>query len=424
MFCCGDCFDSEYLKDHIKVQTEEVGNCNLCTNQNTGLILPSKLLDLFTPLLELYCTSSESNGTSLIQLLREDWGLFKSRSDVESLRVLRLVVDDPTFQADHYQSKFASEEDITTSWGEFKQELKHSNRYFPNSFPEHDELSRLLSFLSIETAEELQTLYRARINKNFKLYPLDKMGAPPTDLATAGRANPFGISYLYVASNANTAISELRPHKGDSVTVADFHLNTRLKLIDLRSPRNTVSPFRYSDDELEMIHKKLGLLVRLGEELTKPVAQDVAHLEYLSSQYICEFIKFKGYDGVIYKSSLGDGDNYAIFNSDHLSAASVNGYKVGEIKVHFEELSGSTSSEHKKTETTLKKKGVVKWFNNSKGFGFIYCADLKCDVFVHHSNICCDGQWASLKEKDRVEFDTSDSKKGITAVKVVLTQSK
>ncbi|WP_211222764.1 RES family NAD+ phosphorylase [Paludibacterium yongneupense] len=41
-------------------------------------------------------------------------------------------------------------------------------------------------------------------------YPIDKMGAPPKQLATHGRANPTGIPYLYLGSHPATAIAEIR----------------------------------------------------------------------------------------------------------------------------------------------------------------------------------------------------------------------
>ena len=48
--------------------------------------------------------------------------------------------------------------------------------------------------------------------------------------------------------------------------------------------------------------------------------------------------------------------------------------------------------------------GTVKWFNDSKGFGFITCEDGSDDAFVHHSTIQGDG-FKSLAEGDAVSFD-------------------
>ena len=60
--------------------------------------------------------------------------------------------------------------------------------------------------------------------------------------------------------------------------------------------------------------------------------------------------------------------------------------------------------------------GTVKWFNDTKGFGFLHSDDGE-DVFVHHSEILTEG-YRSLKEGARVEFEVSQGEKGPKALKV------
>ncbi len=64
------------------------------------------------------------------------------------------------------------------------------------------------------------------------------------------------------------------------------------------------------------------------------------------------------------------------------------------------------------------KTGTVKWFNDSKGFGFISPSDGSDDVFVHHSSITGDG-FRSLKEGQSVSFDVQQGEKGLQATQVI-----
>ncbi len=62
--------------------------------------------------------------------------------------------------------------------------------------------------------------------------------------------------------------------------------------------------------------------------------------------------------------------------------------------------------------------GIVKWFNDQKGYGFIEQEDGP-DVFVHHTAIDASG-FRSLNEGDRVSFDIEQGQKGLSAANVKL----
>ncbi|PIE61814.1 MAG: cold-shock protein [Desulfobacterales bacterium] len=62
--------------------------------------------------------------------------------------------------------------------------------------------------------------------------------------------------------------------------------------------------------------------------------------------------------------------------------------------------------------------GIVKWFNDAKGFGFIEQEDGQ-DVFVHHTGINSTG-FRSLNEGDKVEFEVEDGQKGPAAKNVTV----
>ena len=70
---------------------------------------------------------------------------------------------------------------------------------------------------------------------------------------------------------------------------------------------------------------------------------------------------------------------------------------------------------------TNRESGTVKWFNNSKGYGFIQ-RDNGGDVFVHYSNILGVG-FRSLDEGQRVEFNVAEGEKGPQAQNVYIVDS-
>ena len=64
------------------------------------------------------------------------------------------------------------------------------------------------------------------------------------------------------------------------------------------------------------------------------------------------------------------------------------------------------------------RKGTVKFFNRTKGFGFIQPADASGDVFVHESNLIDE-----IKDNDEVQFDVEQGKKGLSAINVELVNN-
>ncbi len=67
-------------------------------------------------------------------------------------------------------------------------------------------------------------------------------------------------------------------------------------------------------------------------------------------------------------------------------------------------------------------KGKVKWFNDSKGFGFLRVEGEEKDIFVHHTSIKSEG-FRTLNEEEEVEFELVQGAKGPKAENVVRAQA-
>lgn len=130
-----------------------------------------------------------------------------------------------------------------------------------------------------------------------------------------GRANPKGISYLYLSSDENTALAELRPHLGQYISSAQFQIKRTLRVVDCYSV-----PRHYSYVECifnpPVSQEEIGNAVwsMINEAFTKPVRNADDASDYVPTQILAEFFKSEGFDGICFKSSLGKGYNFVLFN--------------------------------------------------------------------------------------------------------------
>lgn len=339
---CSNCFGDFFLADHINTKAERtIKFCDYCSSNNVKCISPSKLFDVISPLLNLYFESNDADAKPLFFYLRQDWALLLAPTDNNCIIILDSIFPEEFISKKKFQSKRSKNSRIDLLVA-FQNELKYENRFFPKTkIIDIDDLKNLFTFLIYKNIPK--NYFRARICTTQKPFTSKKMGKPPLDNIKGGRANPIGISYLYTASNEATAIAEVRPSPGDYVSVAKFHIQPaklkNLSLLDLRNPRETISPFAIEEDELLTLLNELDFLCKLGEQLSKTILPKEADLEYLASQYLCEMIKHFGYDGVVYKSSLEKGFNIAFFNEEKLTISKeVRLFHVSGVKYTAEEV--------------------------------------------------------------------------------------
>ncbi|MBS1983497.1 MAG: RES family NAD+ phosphorylase [Bdellovibrionales bacterium] len=312
--------------------SDSIGTCSYCGSEGVALVEPSKLRDEFELLIGIY--EPDSAGKLLVEWFKSDWQLFgHPRMDIPGAKsLLADVLDNGEIVRQLFSPSPGYQSDALARWETLSNELKTKNRYFPSS---QIDLERLQGHLGQLPAVDLPTTwYRARLQIGETQFPLDDMTAPSSRLASYGRANPSGIPYLYLGSSPKTAISEIRPHTGERASVATFSIPADLKIVDLREPRKLVSPFLLEDvDTVGFLRVDIGFLERLGEELTRPISPSGGAIDYVPSQYLCEFIKNADYSGVIYRSSVSDGSNLALFDPAIATALTVESFKVDRVDV-------------------------------------------------------------------------------------------
>lgn len=169
-----------------------------------------------------------------------------------------------------------------------------------------------------------ETFYRARINaieKKDEYFPLDKMSAPLPHQVSQSRINPAGIPYLYLASEKDTAVSEVRPWVSCKITVAKFALEKDISVVNFSNKEFINTPNNEQYKREEDIWREL--ITRLFSMPFDP-RDDIA---YIPTQYISERIKKEEFDGIVYDSALSeDGYNLCLFDVN--SAKARKRYKV------------------------------------------------------------------------------------------------
>ena len=111
----------------------------------------------------------------------------------------------------------------------------------------------------------------------------------------------------------------------------------------LINPRKRISPFKIAyqqgdENYLLRLRYDVEFLCHLGSELSKPITPDVAELEYLPTQYLCELIKKSQFDGVKFQSSVGNGVNYTLSSQSKIKPISVLSYYIKQLKYTPEKI--------------------------------------------------------------------------------------
>jgi hypothetical protein len=338
MNCCANCFGDRVLrKNIIPPRSIEIGRCSYCGSENVEVLPPSQLTYWFELLASAYRKDDE--GKLLISWFREDWAMFDhpNMDDSRAKDLLAEILDDGEIVQESFSPVGNLGADQLSEWEKFRDALMYHNRFFPKERIDLDRLEGLLVPLTLEPEEVPSLWYRARLQTGETPLTIAEMGAPPKRIASHGRANPVGIPCLYLGSTKPTAISEIRPHTGEMACVADFRTPSNLKLVDLRNPRKRVSPFLLENAEaVGRMRSDIPFLECLGDELTRPVLPQAAAIDYTPSQYLCEFIKKCGYKGVIYRSSVGEGMNLALFDPALAEPGNVTQYRVARVSVNVE----------------------------------------------------------------------------------------
>ena len=327
-YCCTNCFNDQVIKEHIYT-TGAIGRCSFCKSTQVKTVNPHLLFMFIERFLEILNESGDGDGDgdgdTLFQILTKEFCFFNLEEHLASDLFRIIMAQAPEIIKKTY-NRFDPQLSIN-AWLAFKNELKAVNRFFPQT-PIYKELFSkgvgsevfftMIESLSVNYGTQ-DLLYRARSSE--QPLNIENMWKPPSDKASAGRANPVGISYLYLAENTETCIAEIRPSNGSKACIAVFHPKTEIRLLDLTAPRKNVPYLLLEGDALKRSLDYIALLEVFSRELSLPVLPERSHLDYIPTQFICEFFKTVcKYDGIIFLSSFQSGKNIVLFDEKQLKS--------------------------------------------------------------------------------------------------------
>jgi hypothetical protein len=228
-------------------------------------------------------------------------------------------------------------EELTCSWGKFTHKVKHEQRFFfhhvdklekrRSVFPPSEmlrEISKLVVkhklMRKIESGVEL---FRVRF-RNGENWPLTEkeLSAPPANKARAGRMNPAGISYMYAAFDAETAVAETISVRPTLHVMSRWKTLRKLVVLDLSRLPALPSQF---DETKRRQREALLFLDNFVCDISKPVASGYNdQIEYVPTQLVSEYFahvfRLTGnsgrLDGLQYQSAKRpEGVNVVLFPS-------------------------------------------------------------------------------------------------------------
>lgn len=335
---CDNCFSDEEMELKAFIGSQGIiGKCDFCKSDINKIIPTEELLDFFNELLSNF--QLDPKGQSLVSLIQGDWDLFKSNSI--GIKFLNIIMGDLNIDFHNAEVTVNYSNDILDNinyWSTLKEKIKWERRYLIDVNYLTDELGWDGFFQSKIIINKDDILYRARRHEETdkEAYSSENMFCPPRTNSTAGRANPMGIPYLYLSDKKETILYEIRSAYLDEVSIGSFKVsNNREKEVKI-SDFTENSTIYHPNEVNERI--KSRLLKRLiSIDLSKPMRRYDSDLDYIPTQFICEFIKvFTGVDGLKFTSSLhSSGNNFVIFDQSIMQCIEVDKVKISKVKISF-----------------------------------------------------------------------------------------
>lgn len=312
MIICAKCFNDKSLQSYIFDNGVD-GLCDV-TCEQAKVIDTVDLSDSFDSFISSFVESEL--GVPFYKKIQQDWNIFNDQYGRQIFEAL-LKERNSTLSLDTKVDYSDSIQTAIQDWKKLKNSLIKDYRYL-SIRDMHNQIYYDEAFAVHASKIEKDTiLFRSRINDNGSdvPFPKNEMSAPPQRQATAGRANPQGISFLYLSNNVETTFYETRAVYLDNVSTGAFKALNDLKIVDFTkhgSPFDSI----YSESGVQSGIISEFIAKEISADLSRPMRRHDSVVDYVPTQFICEYIKYTTEaQGIAFSSSLYDkGINYVIFN--------------------------------------------------------------------------------------------------------------
>ena len=319
MKICANCFNDIEIKESVGNMPHENGICDCCGAEGEVVDI-SEVEDFFCELLGLF--EKDNNGCPVSSLIDQDWNIFSSLTSSDKILGDILNRNNFAYSINDSVSYIQDVKECFNVWDELKKEVQTEKRYFSN-IGAFDWAAYIKSNVKIDKGT---VYYRSRVTPAEQdSLPPEDLGCPPAEKATAGRANPIGIPYLYLCDNIDTTFYEIRAVYLDRISVGRFVIQRDLNLVNFNNSTNLFYAFssENNDSLIDVIKHKI-LFKKISADLSKPLRRYDTEIEYVPTQLICEYCKHNRADGIMFKSSLHhSGTNIVLFNKDDAKCTEV-----------------------------------------------------------------------------------------------------
>jgi hypothetical protein len=350
--CCGNCFEDILIKKYIINHSKIKGKCSYCYRYNKPLIEPTDLASfILDGIMRAYKHVNNTDYIpaheawypslySLKEILKEEAGISPDNSDkykelIEDLvGAVNLSNEDEYFKV--HELDIDQYDHSISTWENFKNTIKHENRYFGSS--KLDNLSLLRAI--IEQLKKSATvikgnikIWRARIiNEKFdkkisKKIILSALGPPPIHKTSNSRMSPKGIVYFYAGDDIDTCLAEIKPDVGSEVWLGCFYPRKRINVLDLTKEISIEihSVFDQAYDPNDYYAEEF--LKGFVQDIVKPIDLKESLIEYIPTQVFAEYIRDNGFEGIKYNSSQNNGGaNYVLFFNNNQNGCDAEDY--------------------------------------------------------------------------------------------------